>query len=73
MQGVWKINVLLQVQFIFDIIHISYAMTIQECNFPSWLLRLLFCYAVTLNILFTNFYLQEYVYRTGEKKELKSK
>ena len=71
----WKkyVTILQLLQFNLDIIHISYAMTIQDCTFPRWLLRLLFCYALTLNILFINFYYQEYANRPAEKKELKSR
>lgn len=60
-----------QVQFVFTLSHTLigwYQRTEGKCNFPPWGQYLLTSYMVIMLILFSNFYIKEYIQKANEKK-----
>ncbi|XP_061593622.1 ELOVL fatty acid elongase 8b [Cololabis saira] len=64
----WKryLTSLQLVQFVLFLLHTGYNL-FAECDFPDSMNLFVFCYCVTLIILFSNFYYQSYVSRKKQK------
>jgi hypothetical protein len=61
-----------QLQFTLLLLYISHALTMKDCTFPHWVFGLFFCYAISLILLFANFFIREYIHRATAKEQSKS-
>ncbi|CAF5007578.1 unnamed protein product [Rotaria sp. Silwood1] len=70
----WKryITMFQLIQFVLIFIHTFYAI-LSGCNYPLWGLWMLGGYMIIMMILFTNFYIHEYVTQSNERKRCKQK
>jgi len=57
-------------QFVWGIAHSVYSLYI-DCPFPKWMQYACAGYAFSFLVLFSNFYIQNFLKKTGEKKEIK--
>lgn len=69
----WKkyITTIQLVQFVITFTHTSLGLY-KTCDFPLWGQLLLFFYMIIMMILFSNFYIHEYVKKTNDAKKRKS-